>query len=228
MRNKKDKTFRSMIGSINAFNSYRVFKDYKIKTAGDFILRWIDRPKTKIEWTECYKKNKDEVDRYILRLIDRDNKRKKKPIKESVNGIVNEASYYATKEHYPEYLITEHWKNKRASKLKQVGNRCEICGSINDLQVHHLTYKLKNGKCNLFCERLRHLMVLCRNCHQEKHGIARPLSIPQYNELTPLLFLNEKRELCFKNGELINDYDVIEILGLIYDTFRKEKISDIG
>lgn len=56
------------------------------------------------------------------------------------------------------YLSRAHWKFKRAEKLLSVG-QCEMCGSSENLHVHHKSYE------NLFCEDLEDLEVLCCRCH---------------------------------------------------------------
>lgn len=56
------------------------------------------------------------------------------------------------------YLNRAHWKTTRIKKLLSV-NQCEICGSQDNLQVHHKTYE------NIFCEPLEDLEVLCCRCH---------------------------------------------------------------
>lgn len=65
---------------------------------------------------------------------------------------------------YKDYLKTDHWKNikKRYRKSKLIQN-CYICGSQNNLNLHHKSYK-RIGK-----ERLNDLIPLCRECHYFTH-----------------------------------------------------------
>lgn len=65
---------------------------------------------------------------------------------------------------YQDYLKTEHWKQRRASKLEAAGHRCQLCGADGPLEVHHLTYA------NLFHEQDADLIVVCRSCHGKQHG----------------------------------------------------------
>lgn len=65
---------------------------------------------------------------------------------------------------YADFLLSDKWKGF-ANKLKiKRGNHCEICGSDENLQVHHLVYSddLMNED---------ELIVLCCNCHEcmERH-----------------------------------------------------------
>lgn len=64
---------------------------------------------------------------------------------------------------YSAYLQTKHWKEKRLLKLSQADNRCQICNSPDNLQVHHRVYH------DLFNENDNDLIVLCISCHQLFH-----------------------------------------------------------
>jgi 5-methylcytosine-specific restriction endonuclease McrA len=97
---------------------------------------------------------------------------------------IKAASYYATKETYKEYLLTDWWREKRKLKLKQVGSKCQRCGSKKKLNVHHLRYNDRNNHSVLFRERMRDLEVLCEICHQKEHGFI------QDSTLTPLFYID--------------------------------------
>jgi len=58
-----------------------------------------------------------------------------------------------------EYYLSPQWRSKRLEKLRQAGNKCEYCGRVGRLDVHHLHYD------NLYNERMSDLQVLCRGCH---------------------------------------------------------------
>jgi 5-methylcytosine-specific restriction endonuclease McrA len=62
-----------------------------------------------------------------------------------------------------EYLKTREWRVKRNRALIRAGNRCQVCASTYQLDVHHRTYE------RLGNELLSDLMVLCRRCHQHYH-----------------------------------------------------------
>ena len=66
---------------------------------------------------------------------------------------------------YDLYLRCPHWRTTRAAALRRAGHRCESCGAVETLQVHHLTYK------RLRRELPTDLKVLCRVCHMETHGL---------------------------------------------------------
>lgn len=63
---------------------------------------------------------------------------------------------------YSEYLQTNWWKNK-SREIRSVINKCELCGSKDKLQVHHLHYR------TLYKEQYTDLQVLCDNCHWHEH-----------------------------------------------------------
>lgn len=64
---------------------------------------------------------------------------------------------------YYRWINSNAYRKKRNEKLKEVGYKCELCGSAKNLQVHHITYD------NLGYEPLDDLLVVCRKCHEELH-----------------------------------------------------------
>lgn len=65
---------------------------------------------------------------------------------------------------YKRYLNTKKWKDKRIELFNIRGEKCEKCGSKNDLHIHHLTYE------NIFNEKLEDLQILCKFCHKAEHN----------------------------------------------------------
>ena len=65
---------------------------------------------------------------------------------------------------YQEYLKSHRWRAMRLWALSRAGNRCEVCGNENGLEVHHRSYE------NLGCEFPGELLVLCEDCH-EAYGL---------------------------------------------------------
>jgi len=86
-----------------------------------------------------------------------------------------------TKE-YKEYLLSDTWRRKRQRKFKQVGRKCELCGAVRQLEVHHLHYD------SLGKEKLADLQVLCTECHpiadeeRRKMAAARTFMRKKYGE----------------------------------------------
>lgn len=64
---------------------------------------------------------------------------------------------------YRSYLETPHWKSVRRRTLARNGGVCNVCGSSEDLNIHHLTYK-RIGR-----EKDSDLQVLCRGFHCNEH-----------------------------------------------------------
>ncbi len=65
---------------------------------------------------------------------------------------------------YSEYLRSTGWLIRRWDALEAAAYRCQRCGKMHGLDVHHVTY-----------ERIGHelpddLVALCRGCHAEEHG----------------------------------------------------------
>lgn len=76
---------------------------------------------------------------------------------------------------YEQYLLTDHWKHLRRTKLEAVGYKCERCESTFYLQVHHRRYEQ-----GWFNTTPADLEVLCFYCHKKEHGKLRPGDRPIY------------------------------------------------
>lgn len=79
---------------------------------------------------------------------------------------------FMTREEYENLLQSDYWKGYSYSLIKERNFTCEDCGRSfpdkrNMLQVHHLVYR----DVNPWSYRPGELVVLCRECHQKRHGI---------------------------------------------------------
>lgn len=79
------------------------------------------------------------------------------------------------------YMRSDPWKALRRLKYKQVGRRCEDCGTTRPkrgrFEVHHLTYERWKE------ELLSDLRVLCQECHTKRHRVPknqRPFVLATY------------------------------------------------
>ena len=70
---------------------------------------------------------------------------------------------------YDKQLQDNRWKEFREKILDIRGRKCEMCGGVHNLQVHHRKYI--NG---LYAWEYSQdeLIVLCRNCHKAEHLIV--------------------------------------------------------
>ena len=68
---------------------------------------------------------------------------------------------------YTEYLKSSDWKQKRDQKIKRKLNRCAICSSTENIDIHHLNYK------NLIDVEQSDLRKLCRRCHYFAHQLLK-------------------------------------------------------
>lgn len=66
---------------------------------------------------------------------------------------------------YQEYLRTPVWKDKREKRLIVDDNKCYICRSGSELDVHHVNYPERWGDESVFDD----LITLCRKCHYRIH-----------------------------------------------------------
>lgn len=68
---------------------------------------------------------------------------------------------------YESQLKDEKWRAFRWFVMKVRGEKCETCGSTENLQVHHLKYK----KVKAWEYTCNDVIVVCRDCHKRLHGI---------------------------------------------------------
>jgi 5-methylcytosine-specific restriction endonuclease McrA len=68
------------------------------------------------------------------------------------------------KQQYREYLKSDHWREISAEARRRAENRCQVCNSDGELNVHHRTYERIGN------ERQSDLTVLCARCHKLFHN----------------------------------------------------------
>jgi len=66
-------------------------------------------------------------------------------------------------------------KKKKKEIFERANNKCDKCGTEEDLSIHHLEYK----------KGYEYLQVLCNRCHRRFHNkeLQKKLQIYYYNEL---------------------------------------------
>jgi hypothetical protein len=80
-----------------------------------------------------------------------------------------EASGLSQKEWYAQiYLKSDHWKTLKKAKAKEVGRKCEICGSKKKLEFHHDNYR------DIYDVTTADLRILCHTHHHEFHFGTKP------------------------------------------------------
>lgn len=67
------------------------------------------------------------------------------------------------REEYLGYLRSEEWCEKRKEFLEDENYECEECGE-KAKEVHHINYG------SLGDEEREDVMVLCKECHEDKHS----------------------------------------------------------
>lgn len=74
---------------------------------------------------------------------------------------------------YRELLFDKRWLEKRAKIIKRDNCKCVICGSEEDLVVHHKQYHVnKRGEKFLPWQYDdKYLVTLCKSCHQRGHKL---------------------------------------------------------
>lgn len=90
------------------------------------------------------------------------------------------------KEYQDSLLNNQYWENvKRIIKVRD-NESCSCCGSLTQLHVHHITYKI-NGKTIVGSELryLNWLITVCEKCHlkihKERNHLLNPKSFFKIN-----------------------------------------------
>jgi hypothetical protein len=78
---------------------------------------------------------------------------------------INRQLMYISAKAKLEYMNTQQWKELKLSRLKIAQNKCECCGSIHSLQLHHITY------IRLTQEHINDVAILCKSCHTKLHNL---------------------------------------------------------
>ena len=68
---------------------------------------------------------------------------------------------------YYVYINSKKWADKSRQFRKETG-KCEMCGSTENLQCHHLHYR------TLGREKRKDIQVLCGGCHMKVHNLLPP------------------------------------------------------
>ncbi len=74
---------------------------------------------------------------------------------------------------YAGLLLSTEWRDKRKEILKRDQNKCRICNSTEELQVHHRQYhySLVLRKFRKPWEYPNNLLIsLCKKCHKKGHN----------------------------------------------------------
>jgi ATP-dependent DNA helicase RecQ len=61
-------------------------------------------------------------------------------------------------------LAADAYKELRLQILVRDNWRCQSCGSLTNLEVHHMTPRRRAGE-----DSNENLITLCRSCHKDQH-----------------------------------------------------------
>jgi len=76
------------------------------------------------------------------------------------------------------HLKSNYWKNLKKVVRFRADNKCEICGSKKQLELHHLHYR------TLTKENPEDVILLCRDCHQKQHNYY---GYDRFTNYTPII-----------------------------------------
>lgn len=86
------------------------------------------------------------------------------------------------------YWAQFDWQSAVSVCLKRANNRCEECGSIADIEVHHIEALNGEPRWNNPKNKPGNLIVLCRECHKKKHRFVSKGNIQKQLEAGQLFF----------------------------------------
>lgn len=75
---------------------------------------------------------------------------------------------------YKDYLNTKHWRLKKNEYSREYENKCCMCESTKNLNLHHMTYE------NIGHENLNDLCYLCKDCHNALHKMLEDTKLSSY------------------------------------------------
>lgn len=121
----------------------------------------------KITGEHFSEKSLREYAEWMLNQGKKKNKKKKKTEKaKKKKAVKKKIPIKFTPEAYKEELKDKRWCKVRDMVMKRDGYRCVLCGSSNDIQVHHTIYK----GIHAWEYPLNTLYTLCKQCHESVHN----------------------------------------------------------
>ena len=70
-------------------------------------------------------------------------------------------------------LAPEDYKQLREQVLRRDGWRCQRCGSLSHLEIHHIIFRSRSGS-----DIEQNLITLCARCHGAVHATPEILEVP--------------------------------------------------
>ena len=122
------------------------------------VTRYKARGRSVVEVLICYSMNGDDL---------RGFSRGRQPGRtSSVESIVNSSTnLMRLRQRQPRLkLNSEEYTVVRNQVLERDGWRCQDCGTVKDLQVHHMKPRSQLGG------ETHNLITLCARCHEKRHG----------------------------------------------------------
>lgn len=141
---------------------------------------------------------------------------------------VTQVPFYESEQSYYDYMSSDAWKQERERQICEHGASCEICGSTNNLNVHHISYK--RGASPLDGD----FAVLCRECHEKVHHVIDRTYAEDYGELRRIHFdwVNKAEEHLAERiaAKMNKEWPVgipgknkIRAVSIVRETFREQK-----
>jgi 5-methylcytosine-specific restriction endonuclease McrA len=109
---------------------------------------------------------------------------------------------------YKKYLGSEHWQKVRKHHYQKQSRRaCYLCGSRDNLNIHHLTYRDSNDISFLGRENSSILRTLCGDCHQLWHKYLPLTGSTKYQyRVINLISKGINKEVAFREAPNTKSY----------------------
>lgn len=65
---------------------------------------------------------------------------------------------------YQDFMRSEQWLQMKRAIIRKRGRKCEMCGALSLLELHHKNYDMEPGK-----EKETDLLLICDKCHNSLH-----------------------------------------------------------
>lgn len=139
----------------------------------------------------------------------------------------------ASREYHTNYT-NERRRKRRKDAIQQLGGRCALCGSLDNLNFDHIVPATKikaigsmlNTPQDIFDAELAKCQLLCESCHKNKTKTNKEHGIPAClrGEDCGKSKLTEKEALEILNDELLSQYKLAKKYNVSRSTIASLKL----
>ena len=94
---------------------------------------------------------------------------------------------------YQDYLKSKQWADLKTKFRKKIKTRrCQFCGAMGELHIHHRTY-VRLGR-----ERFKDLVQLCDPCHSAIHDLVKSGKVKKVEDATRIVGARTRKDGQFQ------------------------------